>query len=187
MKSHHRYHTMNYKWIFQFYKFPRHRKKNLICTSDLRVSLVFISACRTRFLKYMCLCWPTYRHYDDRCNCLVNVLVCWRSQILFCVKLLMVEQWGILICGRSVCTEGAFDQVSNSKIRLPCDNVKFWTFHFLNFFCNFLKICGSLFLSFVMFHFEPLIGHRKHNICRANVKELGTFNSWITCVRWFWD
>jgi len=77
-------------WItsesFSFTKFQdTGGKKILICTSDLRVSLVFMSASRTRFLKYLCLCWPTYRHYEDRCNYLVDVLVCWRSQILLCV------------------------------------------------------------------------------------------------------
>jgi hypothetical protein len=58
-------------------------------------------------------------------------------------------------------------------------NSNWWTFHFL-FFTFFLNSVTSF--SFVMFHFEPLSGHGKHDICRANVKELGTFNSWTIYV-----
>ena len=110
------------------------------------------------------------------------MLVCLRLQIVLCVILLMVEQSGILLCGRSVCTKQTFGQLSNSKIRLPCDSIKFWTFQFLFFFFIFYNyfllnyVASFFFLRNVSFWAPQWAG--KHNICQANVKVFGTFNSW---------
>jgi hypothetical protein len=83
----------------------------------------------------------------------------------------------MLLCGRTVCTKQSFDQIHNSKIRLKCDSIKILTFHFILFiyfffFTILFNYVAGFSFSFVMFHFDPLSGHGKRNICRTNINSV---------------